>query len=172
MEPNFTESELKEIIPSMRLIEPQFKKWSDDDIRALTSSIFSCGYTWTDEDKSVGFFHPKNSLILNIKKLHVYTPERILSLYERVWSKDSVEKVKKREGCYIATMVYGDYESNEVKVLRNFRDDKLKRYLLGRLFIKIYYFTSPLLVKWLAKKKVLNTLIKYYLDKIIKYLRT
>lgn len=45
---------------------------------------------------------------------------------------------KKKEGCYIATAVYGSYDSPEVLELRKFRDATLRRSALGRCFIRTY----------------------------------
>tara|TARA_B110000285_G_scaffold5313_1_gene5619 strand:+ start:213 stop:1028 length:816 start_codon:yes stop_codon:yes gene_type:complete len=74
---------------------------------------------------------------------------------------------KKKEGCYIATHVYGDYNSPQVLVLRNYRDERLAKNALGRAFIKLYYITSPSLVNYLQGKDRINALIKRFLDKII-----
>jgi len=49
----------------------------------------------------------------------------------------------KEKACYIATMVYGDNDAPEVMALRQFRDNVLSRYLLGRLMIRLYYRYSP-----------------------------
>ncbi len=46
---------------------------------------------------------------------------------------------KSSEGCFIATAVYQDYDHPQVLKLRKFRDDKLKKSLLGRAFIRLYY---------------------------------
>lgn len=73
-----------------------------------------------------------------------------------------------KEGCYIATVVYGSYEANEVKVLRKFRDDTLKKLFLGRLFIKIYYKISPNIAKKLKNNIKTNKAIKEILNQIIK----
>ena len=45
-------------------------------------------------------------------------------------------------GCYIASCVYGSYNTKEVWTLRRYRDYKLSKNILGRLFIKIYYLIS------------------------------
>jgi len=75
---------------------------------------------------------------------------------------------KKREGCYIATMIYGDYNSEEVKVLRNYRDNKLAKNYFGKTFIALYYFISPLMVSVLQDKKQANILIRQFLDFFVK----
>jgi hypothetical protein len=48
------------------------------------------------------------------------------------------------DGCYIATMAYGNYDHPQVLELRTFRDEFLSKSYLGRNFIKLYYKYSPL----------------------------
>lgn len=70
-------------------------------------------------------------------------------------------------GCYIATMVYGDYDHPQVMILRNFRDNFLSNYSLGRSFIEFYYKYSPSWVKTMKNMKVVNFFIRFVLNKII-----
>lgn len=56
------------------------------------------------------------------------------------------------EGCYLATCVYGAYDAPEVRTLRRFRDEILKKHALGRVFIRYYYAISPHLVRRFGKK--------------------
>ena len=70
-------------------------------------------------------------------------------------------------GCYIATMVYGDYEHPQVMVLREFRDNFLSKHLIGRSFIKFYYRYSPNWVETMKNMKALNLFIRFVLNKII-----
>lgn len=74
----------------------------------------------------------------------------------------------KKSGCYIATMAYGNYEHPQVIVLRKFRDDVLQKYLIGRIFVKIYYFISPKIVLILKENHTINRIIRKMLDKLIK----
>jgi len=92
----------------------------------------------------------------------------------KYYTKELHDAFKKpvKEGCYIATACYGSYESKELIVFRKFRDNKLKKSILGLLFIKIYYSISPLLVRFLFKKKSFNLFVrKYFLDKIYFFLK-
>jgi len=75
------------------------------------------------------------------------------------------------DGCYIATMAYGDYEHPQVMKLRTFRDEFLRKSYLGRKFIKLYYKYSPLLVEKLKDKPKINDIIRTLLDKLIKIIR-
>jgi len=70
---------------------------------------------------------------------------------------------KTKEGCFIATACYGDYNHPDVLILRNFRDDILLTNLLGKLFIKHYYNISPSIANKLKKRQLLSTLIKHVL---------
>lgn len=74
-------------------------------------------------------------------------------------------------GCYIATMVYGNYEHPQVIILRNFRDYHLSQSLFGRNFIKFYYKHSPVWVEYLKNKPRTNKIIRILLDSLIKLLK-
>jgi hypothetical protein len=86
--------------------------------------------------------------------------------------KSTLEKINKQNnsGCYVATMAYGSYDHPQVLVLRQFRDDVLSQSWYGRLFIKIYYKTSPYLVSLLQGYEKPNLFIKKQLDKFIRKL--
>lgn len=77
---------------------------------------------------------------------------------------------KKSEGCYIATMAYGDYNHPQVMVLRRFRDEMLLSSATGRLFVKFYYWISPKLVRVLSGHERINLAIRHILDFFVDYL--
>ena len=74
-------------------------------------------------------------------------------------------------GCYIATMAYGDHNHSQVMILRQFRDEILNKFVLGRWFIRIYYRYAPLMVKHLKDKKTTNNIIRSILNLIIKIIK-
>jgi hypothetical protein len=73
------------------------------------------------------------------------------------------------EGCYIATLVYGSYESPEVLILRRFRDDVLATSFLGRAFIHLYYTVSPSLVVLLKNQIFIQKAIRTILNRFVKW---
>lgn len=75
------------------------------------------------------------------------------------------------DGCYIATMAYGNYNHPQVLELRTFRDEFLSKSYLGRNFIKLYYKYSPLLVEKLKDKTKTNDIIRTLLDQFIKIIK-
>ena len=70
-------------------------------------------------------------------------------------------------GCYVATCVYGSYDCPEVWVLRRYRDTQLARSWYGRLFIKLYYATSPTFVKLFGRSQWFHKVFKPFLDKFV-----
>ena len=139
MAENFDEEQLQDIFFNMKRIEPAFDNWSEHELRKLTQAVYKCGYTWTQQDKDVGFFHPKNELILNFKGLHFYNPESIIKTYHTSWSKDSVEK-----------KIGGELRVKSFKsfclwifsfLLLFFIDLKYAVFIISPLFIRFLYYT-------------------------------
>jgi cold shock CspA family protein len=75
------------------------------------------------------------------------------------------------KGCFIATAIYGDQDCPEVWEFRQYRDVYLRKRILGRLFIKLYYKVSPSLSKYLSKSDVLIGFIRIVLDYILTRIR-
>lgn len=80
-------------------------------------------------------------------------------------------KSQKEEGCYVATMVYGDYDHPNVIELRKLRDNTLRKSVLGIWFVKFYYTHSPVFVQKFKNKKLINLFIKKALDRLIIIIR-
>ena len=74
------------------------------------------------------------------------------------------------EGCYIATCVYGSYDAPEVLTLRRFRDEILKKHMLGRAFIRCYYAISPHLVKCFGESEWFHRFWRKRLDGMVERL--
>ena len=80
---------------------------------------------------------------------------------------NSSRKDTPKEGCYIATCVYGSYDSPKVWALRRYRDEVLRKSLLGKLFIRLYYSFSPVIVSWFGEKQWFHDFWRYHLDNFI-----
>lgn len=87
------------------------------------------------------------------------------------YSKRLSKKRRKKNGCYVATCVYGTYDCPEVWTLRRYRDNTLGYTWYGRLFIKAYYATSPTLVMLFGKTKWFKNIWRRKLDKMVKKLQ-
>lgn len=77
---------------------------------------------------------------------------------------------KKKEGCYIATAVYGSYDAPQVLTLRRYRDETLKKSAFGRWFIKTYYKLSPPIANKLKNAKKTNSIVRSALDRWVERL--
>ncbi len=60
---------------------------------------------------------------------HIYFPINAVNYVELVDKSD----------CFIATAVYGNRDSPQVKTIRGFRDNVLRQSPIGRSFIRFYY---------------------------------
>ena len=81
-------------------------------------------------------------------------------------------KQRKKKGCYIATAVYGSYNCPEVWTLRRYRDYTLDNTIWGKLFIKIYYALSPMVIRLFGKTKWFNNFWRKRLDRKVKLLQS
>lgn len=64
------------------------------------------------------------------------------------------------EGCFIATAAMGSSDNGKVELLRDFRDEVLKRSIFGRLFIRFYYRVSPPIAAWISRSKWRKMVVK------------
>jgi len=97
-----------------------------------------------------------------------------------VWTRPMLEfgqfKSKKSdsvgsEGCYIATMVYNDYNHPQVIKLRRFRDNFLLNNSIGVFFVKLYYKYSPYFVKRMKDYRLINSILRKILNTITYFLK-
>lgn len=77
----------------------------------------------------------------------------------------------KKQGCYVATCVYGSYDCPQVWTLRRYRDKVLKKSAPGRLFVAVYYAISPTLVRLFGGNASIRTAWRRMLDPFIARLR-
>lgn len=87
------------------------------------------------------------------------------------FKKDLPEEAKKpieqdKSNCFIATACYRDMFSEEVIFFRWYRDNKLNKSVIGKIFIKTYYKISPLFYDILFNNRFLSSKIKFLLDKV------
>jgi hypothetical protein len=77
----------------------------------------------------------------------------------------------KKNGCYIATCVYGSYDCPGVWTLRRFRDNVLRQHLWGRIFVRVYYRISPRLVEKYGSVNWFRRIWRRFLDFMVDTLR-
>src|SRR5690554_3881075 len=100
----------------------------------LIESIGSYRYSFLREFKERKLYWLKKTVDLNERPLL-----KTFEWEEHIFKKFIVKPEstsKNNEGCYIATMVYENYDHPNVILLREFRDKKLNPNYLGKIFIK------------------------------------
>lgn len=99
--------------------------------------------------------------------------ERYCDFCERDISKvrDKMEKEKREGACFIATAAYGTPFAREIDVLRDWRDNSLKKNFLGVLFVKVYYKISPPIARFIARRGKLRKLVRVILKPMVRVLR-
>ena len=80
------------------------------------------------------------------------------------WSKNSGSNSK--EGCFIATAAYGDFNHPTVMQFRHFRNNTLNNNVLGRYLVRVYYEISPNCSRIIKKSPILRSFCKSILDKL------
>ena len=105
---------------------------------------------------------------INAEYIKKRIDETLASLpIKRISHVHSKGKKEEKKGCYIATCVYGSYDTPELWILRRYRDNVLAKSIFGRLFINLYYSVSPKMVELFGKTKWFNVFFKKKLDKIV-----
>lgn len=77
----------------------------------------------------------------------------------------------RKEGCYVATAVYGSYNCPEVWTLRRYRDYSFAKTWYGRAFVHTYYTISPILVKWFGETKWFKRMWRGNLNRLVNRLQ-
>ena len=73
---------------------------------------------------------------------------------------DDYDDESKEQACFIATAAYGTPLSEEVDILRRFRDEFLITKPMGRAFVAVYYKLSPPLAGFISKRRMLRRVVR------------
>ena len=85
---------------------------------------------------------------------------------------DALPESEKKEGCFIATAVYGDENAEDVVYLREFRDRRLLSKPLGERAVALYYRQSPTFVVFIRDRNLLKWCIRaFFLEPLVRVLR-
>jgi hypothetical protein len=105
----------------------------------------------------------RNEIIRSTKQDHyTYTISNSVS---------TSKPTKRSSGCFIATAVYGSYDSPQVLRFRQFRDQALLRNTFGRPFVKLYYQFGPYLATFVAKSRFLKAITRAFLECLLRQIK-
>ncbi|MCR5796389.1 MAG: hypothetical protein K6G63_00510 [Eubacterium sp.] len=117
-------------------------------------------------------------------KEYVNTPEfkqqlidRMMTCHRKIKEIDPSYQIPQaptpsKNGCYVATAVYGSYDCPQVWTLRRYRDYTLAETRYGRAFIHTYYAISPTLVKWFGHTDWFKKMWRGRLDSLVNRLNS
>lgn len=77
----------------------------------------------------------------------------------------------KSGSCFVATVAFGDPDCMELNILREFRDKKLARNIVGRLFIRWYYKNGEQLATWIDSRPIIKKSVREILIKFVNKLK-
>jgi hypothetical protein len=77
---------------------------------------------------------------------------------------------QEKKGCFIATACFG-IQSEEVEILRNWRDKRVLINGLGRSFIHSYYRISPPIAEYIKDKPALKKMVRWSLFPLIRLIK-
>ena len=136
-------------------------KWSQHHRITLDNIIHLC------KDNIEGYSY-RDRLNNNWPCVHSINPEYEKSLREMMdqaaasiresdtsYSLPSVVK-KEKDACFIVTATMGDFNHPDVVYLRLFRDEWLRKRVLGRIFIAVYYRIGPSLAFLIDQSEILR----------------
>ncbi len=69
--------------------------------------------------------------------------------------------------CFIATAAYGNDQSEDVMVLRGFRNEYLLTNRIGKAFVNLYYTYSPPLARYISQNEFLKTTTRIIIKPVV-----
>lgn len=101
-----------------------------------------------------------------------YSPPKIRETATILSLGNTAKPTNKTGACYVATAIYGSYDCPQVWTLRRYRDFVLAKTMHGRAFVKVYYYFSPRLLKYLKGNSIFRKACKTILDYLVNKLQS
>lgn len=132
-------------------------------------------------ERSLELF-PDNPAYLNLKALLLMeitgmtgTKELAVALLEKAAAinprdidiQNNLKAAKTSSACFVATAAYGSPLAQEVRALRLWRDEALLPTMLGKLFVRTYYWFSPPLARLISRHPILKQAARWGLTPLV-----
>lgn len=118
-------------------------------------------------DKPIYSFHFPDVSIKPDETETKNLPNKVLMAQNEM---DQHNKTAKPGGCFVLTACYGSYDAPTVLAFRQFRDNHLSQYKLGRRFIAWYYTHGPKWANTIENKPKLKTIFRSIFNQMAKVL--
>ena len=143
----------------------------DEEMKKKAISLYKTGISAPEQTVYFTVKSSGSDYDRSVKERNVEKANRVRELEPNYKTKYELPESEKKGGCYVATCVYGSYDCPQVWTLRRYRDETLGATWYGRLFIRIYYAVSPVLVKLFGKTSWFQKFWRGRLDKMVKNLQ-
>lgn len=121
----------------------------------------------SEYNETIRNFFTSYALSRHIKFISSVTGDGNIEHYKLYIRQQQPTDTAKKQGCYVATCVYGSYDCPQVWTLRRYRDNTLDKTPFGKAFIKIYYAVSPKIIKLFGETSWFKSFWKKRLDKMV-----
>lgn len=81
--------------------------------------------------------------------------------YQKFHGTHGLSRSSSSSDCFVATAIYGDPLHPDLAVLRRYRDEVLKSYKLGRVFVYCYYHIGPVFAFLVSKARLRSVLLPF-----------
>ena len=119
---------------------------------------------------------PKSQATSEVRRASSFPDEDADSKYNRLMGlpnlpRQSKESLKQQKNdCFVVTATYGTPHAKEVIRYRNFRDNYLRKFLLGRVLIRIYGSVGPTLAHLVTRSAYLKSTSSFILGWLSNFL--
>ncbi len=121
---------------------------------------------------NVATFKPSSTLNYNTKHTATIT-EGVKDLGgnpiqgDYTWSFTTESESGGNSDCFIATAAYGSPMEKDVVALKEFRDNVLLKYSMGKTFVNFYYKFSPPIANYISRSKTLRVAARFSLMPLV-----
>ncbi|KPA13847.1 hypothetical protein MHK_005961 [Candidatus Magnetomorum sp. HK-1] len=119
--------------------------------------VFAFTVGGPSEQRLRGF---NNSLIKKYELAGFMNNPSTLKAESNPGKNSSSNATESKSDCFIATAVFEGPNHPEVDLLRMYRDLHLRNFMIGKMFIKAYYFIGPACAKVISKVETLKRVVK------------
>ncbi len=151
-----------------RIVQIRAKK--SRKLKGKTSRQFDVRVINPDNTEDlISFINPSGQdFELRSKDVGIFTSQKGKM---KVVQNSSISKyIKIDSGCFIATYVYG-FDSEEVSLLRQYRDDVLLHNVISKSLVSVYYLISPILIKIFGSKQLFQKMSHKFLNYIVERIK-
>lgn len=164
---------------AQNFVDQAFSNLTPDEIGELRREVATraVGMELNERERQLQYQGAKQSVELHIEAVKALEQGNKLSgqkiTTENINTGAGNLRIESKTGatCFVATAAYGDPDHEDVAFLRQYRNKTLKKTVLGRAFIAIYWKIGPILAKPVKASPRLQKLARSVIGSLVIWLR-